>query len=197
MSIQQTETIQRLWDRFIRDQMATIPPEDRRAYEQQFEERFSDLVQKGAGEAGGGDGFLDLLGFGGKGAVPFEEMSYPYVQPDFDDNATPSQVRAAADLYFIYCYEHSKVFQVVDVLLKLFRAGRMRIQRGPGARGLYLLEKWQPLRYSALPRNGLSPRLQLRQQPVAGRYRRQSQFPSPVGGIHDGHGTIFPRFAGQ
>lgn len=152
MSIQQTETIQRLWDRFIRDQMATIPPEDRRAYEQQFEERFSDLVQKGAGEAAGGDGFLDLLGFGGKGAVPFEEMSYPYVQPDFDDNATPSQVRAAADLYFIYCYEHSKVFQVVDVLLKLFRAGRMRIQRGPGARGLYLLEKWQPLRYSARSR---------------------------------------------
>jgi hypothetical protein len=61
-------------------------------------------------------------------------------------------VRAAADLYFIYCYEHSKVFQVVDVLLKLFRAGRMRIQRGPGARGLYLLEKWQPLRYSARSR---------------------------------------------
>jgi hypothetical protein len=28
----------------------------------------------------------------------------------------------------------------------------MRIQRGPGARGLYLLEKWQPLRYNARDR---------------------------------------------
>ncbi len=29
MTIQQTETIQRLWDRFIRDQLANVPPEDR------------------------------------------------------------------------------------------------------------------------------------------------------------------------
>jgi hypothetical protein len=41
-----------------------------------------------------------------------------------------------------------KIFQVVEVLRRLFQQGRMRIQRGPGARGLYLLEKWEPLRYS-------------------------------------------------
>ena len=41
-----------------------------------------------------------------------------------------------------------KIFKVVEVLRRLFQQGRMRIQRGPGARGLYLLEKWQPLRYS-------------------------------------------------
>jgi hypothetical protein len=34
------------------------------------------------------------------------------------------------------------------VLQRLFREGRMRIQRGPGAHGLYLLEKWKPLRYT-------------------------------------------------
>jgi len=39
------------------------------------------------------------------------------------------------------------VFRVADVLRRLFREGRVRIQRGPGARGLYLLDKWQPLRY--------------------------------------------------
>ena len=39
------------------------------------------------------------------------------------------------------------MFQTVDVLLQLFRLGKLYIQRGPGARGLYLLEKWQPLRY--------------------------------------------------
>ena len=46
----------------------------------------------------GGDGFLDLLGFGGKGPVAFEEMAYPYVKPDFDDSVVPSQLHAAAEL---------------------------------------------------------------------------------------------------
>src|ERR1700722_16498039 len=147
MAIQHTETIQRLWDRFIRDQLASIPPEERRAYEQQFEDRFADLVQTGSDAGTGQDGFLDMIGFGGKGPVAFEEMAYPHVKPDFDDSVVPSQLHAAAELYFIYQYERSKVFQVMDVLLRLFHHGRMRIQRGPGARGLYLLEKWQPLRY--------------------------------------------------
>jgi hypothetical protein len=148
MTIQQTETIQRLWDRFIRDQLTNIPPEERRAYEQQFEDRFADLVQRGAETQTGGDGFLDLIGFGGKGPVAFEEMAYPYVKPDFDDSVVPSQLHAAAELYFIYQYERSKVFQVVDTLLRLFHHGKIRIQRGPGARGLYLLEKWKPLHYT-------------------------------------------------
>ena len=147
MAIQQTETIQRLWDRFVNEQLAAIPPEERRLYEQQLEDRFAELVEKGAEALPGGDGFLDLLGFGGRGPVAFEEMAYPYVKPDFDDSVVPSQLHAAAELYFIYQYERSKVFQTVDVLLQLFRLGKLYIQRGPGARGLYLLEKWQPLRY--------------------------------------------------
>jgi hypothetical protein len=69
MAIQQTETIQRLWDRFIRDPLAGVPPEERRAYEQQLEDRFAELVEKGADTPTGGDGFLDLLGFGGRGPV--------------------------------------------------------------------------------------------------------------------------------
>jgi hypothetical protein len=148
MSIHHTETLQRLWQRFSRDQLTGIPPEERRALEQQFEERFAELLEKGAEAPSGGDGFLDLLGFGGKGPVAFEEMGYPYIQPDFDDSVVPSQLHAAAELYFIYNYDRSKVFQVVDVLLRLFHHGRMRLNRGPGARGLYLLEKWQPLRYT-------------------------------------------------
>jgi hypothetical protein len=149
MTIQQTETIQRLWDRFSRDQLAGLAPGDRRAFEQQFEDRLTELLKKGAngGAVSSGDGFLDMLGFGGKGPIPFEQMAYPFVQPDFDDSVVPSQLHAAAELYFIHQYERSKVFQVVDVLLRLFHMGKMRIQRGPGARGLYLLEKWEPLRY--------------------------------------------------
>jgi hypothetical protein len=148
MSYNTTETIQRLWDTFLREQMAAMPPEERRLYEQQFEDRFSELLKKSANGDGSQDGFLDLVGFGPKGAVPFENVSYPYIQSDFDDSIVPSQLHAAAELYYIYQHERMKVFQVVRVLQRLFQEGRMRIQRGPGARGLYLLEKWKPLRYS-------------------------------------------------
>ncbi len=148
MSYQTTETIQRLWNQFLRDQLAAMPPQERQQYEQQFEDRFGELLKDAADGTGSQDGFLDLVGFGGKGAVPFENISYPYIQPDFDDSIVPSQLHAAAELYYIYQHERMKVFQVVQVLQRLFREGRMRIQRGPGARALYLLDKWKPLRYS-------------------------------------------------
>jgi hypothetical protein len=146
MSYNTTETIQRLWATFLQEQLAALPPEERQQYEQQFEDRFGELLKNAAN--GNPDGFLDLIGFGGKGAVDFENVAYPYIQPDFDDSVVPSQLHAAADLYYIYQHERMKIFQVVEVLRRLFQQGRMRIQRGPGARGLYLLEKWQPLRYS-------------------------------------------------
>jgi hypothetical protein len=146
MTIQTTETIQRLWETFLQEQLAAIPAEQRQQFEQQFEDRFGELLGKAA-DGSGGDAFIDLIGMGGKGAVEFDQISYPHIQPDFDDSVVPSQLHAAAELYFIYQHERMKVFQVVDVLLRLFHLGTMKIQRGPGARGLYLLEKWQPLRY--------------------------------------------------
>jgi hypothetical protein len=147
MSFQTTETIQRLWETFLREQLSKVPADERQNIETQFEQRFGELLKNASG-GDGGDGFLDLIGFGGKGPVDFENVSYPYVQPDFDDAVVPSQLHAAAELYFIYQHERMKLFEVVEVLLRLFRLGKMRIQRGPGARGLYLLEKWRPLRYN-------------------------------------------------
>ncbi|MDR4508924.1 MAG: hypothetical protein MRJ65_11945 [Candidatus Brocadiaceae bacterium] len=170
MEYQTHETIKRLWQKFLTEQLAAMAPEERAKYEQQFEERFEYLI-KGA-SANGGDGFLDLIGFGEKGAPPFEELSYPFIKPDFDAAVSSSQLHAAAELYFIYQHERMKVFKVVDVLRRLFQMGRIRIQRGPGARGLYLLEKWKPLRYS------------LRDRMIA--YRRVFNYgtaPSPAGAI--------------
>ena len=46
MTIQHTEALQRLWERFSRDQLAGLPLEERRQYEQQFEDRFAELVRK-------------------------------------------------------------------------------------------------------------------------------------------------------
>jgi hypothetical protein len=150
VTFQTNETIQRLWSDFLREQLAALPPGQRQQYEQQFEDRFNELLKAGAN--GGSEGFLDLIGFGAKGALAFEEQAYPYIKQDFDESVVPSQLHAAAELYYIYQHERMKVFQVVRVLLQLFRQGRMRIQRGPGARGLYLVEKWRPLRYTVRDR---------------------------------------------
>ncbi|MBL0010185.1 MAG: hypothetical protein IPP22_02540 [Nitrosomonas sp.] len=151
MSYQTTETIQRLWETFLREQLANTPPEQRQQFENGFEDRFNELLKNAANNSGR-DGFMDLIGLGEKGPVDFDQISYPYVQPDFDDSVVPSQLHAAAELYYIYQHERMKIFEVVEVLLRLFRLGKMRIQRGPGARGLYLLEKWKPLRYTRADR---------------------------------------------
>ncbi|MGC4093193.1 MAG: hypothetical protein QM756_35960 [Polyangiaceae bacterium] len=147
MSFQTTETIQRLWETFLREQLGSMPPAQRQVFEQQFESRFEDLLKRSSDKPDG-EGFLDLIGFGTSGPVEFEKLNYPHQTPDFDESVVPSQLHAAAELYYVYQMERMKIFQVVDVLLRLFRLGKMRIQRGPGARGLYLLEKWQPLRYT-------------------------------------------------
>ena len=151
MSYTTLQSIQQLWQQFLQEQLTNMPADQRQAFEGAFEERLQQL-SRGAADGGDGapehDGFVDMLGLGDKGTPGFADMSYPYIEPDFDESVVPSQLHAAAELYYLYQHERMKVFEVVEVLLRLFHAGKMRIQRGPGARGLYLLEKWKPLRYT-------------------------------------------------
>lgn len=150
MNYQTTETIQRLWSQFLRDQMEALPPDQRQQFEQQFENRFSELLKNSSN--GGIGGLNDLLGLGDETPVPFEDVSHPYIEPDFEDAVNPSQLHAAADLYYTYQHERMKVFKVIEVLQKLFHLGKINIQRGPGARSLYLTERWKPLRYAVRDR---------------------------------------------
>ncbi|MFM2069122.1 MAG: hypothetical protein RLZZ584_4031 [Pseudomonadota bacterium] len=107
MNFQTTETIQRLWETFLQEQLASLPPEQRDGMATQFEERLGELMQKNGGQ--GGDGaFFDLLGMGPQGNVGFDKIGYPYLQPDFDDSIVPSQLHAAAELYYIYQHERMK-----------------------------------------------------------------------------------------
>ena len=53
----------------------------------------------------GSFGFADLIGFGGKGVQPFGELPYAHLVPDFDESVIPSQLHAAAELYYIYQHE--------------------------------------------------------------------------------------------
>lgn len=140
------DALERLLQRFLRDELPNLSPSERIALESQFEDRFKDLIEKSTTATG--YSFPNLIGFGPEGVQPFDQLPYPRLKADFDESVTPSQIHAAAELYYIYQNERMKVFQVVDVLRRLFALGRMKIQRGPGARGLYILEKWKPLRYS-------------------------------------------------
>ena len=60
MTIQQTETIQRLWDRFIRDQLAGLPPRSAGNTNSSSRIALPSWCEKGADAPSGGDGFLDL-----------------------------------------------------------------------------------------------------------------------------------------
>jgi hypothetical protein len=146
MSAKTKEELQRLFSQFVRDALGDLPPQDRARYQEEFQKRADELLLAGS-DGGGATAFLDLIGLGPRGAVPFDEISTPRILPDFDDAVIQSQLHAAAELYYIYQHERMKVFQVVGVLMRLFHEGRMRIQRGPGARALYLVEKHHPLRY--------------------------------------------------
>ena len=151
MSLKTREEIQRLFSQFIRDSLAGLPPEERTRYQEEFQRQAEELLKTGA-DGGGPTAFLDLVGLGAKGNAAFDELGTQRLQPDFDDSVVQSQLNAAAELYYIYQHERMKVFQVVGVLLRMFHDGRMRIQRGPGARALYLVEKHHPLRYKPADR---------------------------------------------
>jgi hypothetical protein len=146
MSLKNKETLQRLFAQLGRDLLADVPPAERGRYQALFQQRADDLV-RAATDQKSPTAFTDLVGLGPQGAVPFDHVGFPSIQPDFDEAVVPTQLHSAAELYYVYQHERMKIFQVAAVLMRLFSEGRMRIQRGPGARALYLIEKHYPLRY--------------------------------------------------
>jgi hypothetical protein len=146
MSLKNKETLQRLFAQLSRDLLADVAPADRNRYQALFQQRADELVRAATDQKSPG-AFTDLIGLGANNALPFEAVSFPSIQPDFDEAVVPTQLHSAAELYYVYQHERMKVFQVAAVLLRLFHDGRMRIQSGAGARSLYLIEKHLPLRY--------------------------------------------------
>jgi len=147
MAYENVEVIKRLFQRLFRDEFPNLSVDERQAFESQLEGRIEGLLRNAAGDGKPTD-FAGIIGLGPNGVQPFEDINYPRIKPDFDDSVIPTQLHAVAELYYIWQHEQMKIFQVIDVLRRLFQLGQLRIQRGPGARGLYILEKWKPLRYS-------------------------------------------------
>jgi hypothetical protein len=140
------DVLQRLLQRVLKDELPNLSPNERQAFESQFEGFFNRSMENSSSPTSAN--FPDMIGLGPNGVQPFSDIPYPQLKADFDESVVPSQVHAAAELYFIYQHDRMKVFDAVDVLRRLFALGRMKIQQGPGARSLYILEKWTPLRYT-------------------------------------------------
>src|SRR3712207_1496368 len=117
-NVETHDVLKRLMQRFFRDELPNLSPTERSALEAKFEGRFQSLLDNATGEKP--YGFPDIIGLGPDGVKPFEELPYPRLRADFDESVIPSQIHAAAELYFIYQYERMKVFQVVNVLRRLF-----------------------------------------------------------------------------
>ena len=111
MAYKTYETILRLAQRSLRDQLAALPADQRMDFQRQFESRFAELLENAAN--GQGYSFPDIIGFGGEGVLPFDDLPYPHLTSDFDEAIIPSQLHAAADLYYIYQHERMRVFEVV------------------------------------------------------------------------------------
>jgi hypothetical protein len=144
MSQGQSETLQRGLNDLLREILADQNVSEEEA--NRIRVRLEELAAQAAAEGTGN--LIDTIGLNPEGPKTFEDIPEVALKPDFDDSVVSSQVRAAADLYWIYQYERMRAFDVVDVLLRLFHNGQMRLQSGPGARSLYLLERHRPLRYS-------------------------------------------------
>ena len=186
------DVIKRLFQRFFRDELPGLSPADRMAFEAEFEERYDQLLDSSASEVP--TSFADLVGFGPGPLKAFDALEVPLLRNDFDKSVIPPQLHASAELYYIYQMERMKIFAVVGVLRRLFQNGQIRIQRGPGARGLYILEKWtaDPLP-QARPLHRLSPRLQLRPRAGAAGRCGEPQLPLPAGRLHVGDVAVLPR----
>src|SRR6185295_14155803 len=127
MSLRDKEAVQRLFSQFIRDALGNLPPEDRARYQTELQKRADDFL-RGVADGASGTGFVDLIGLGTRGPLKFDEITEPFIESDFDAAVIQSQLHAAAELYYLYQHERMKVFQVVTVLLRLWRDGRIRIQ---------------------------------------------------------------------
>lgn len=151
MSLGTAVDLQRLFAQWKRQVLTNVPLAQREEMQKQFDLQ-EELLLARASDGTASSTFTDLIGLGKQGPPSFDDISEPVLVQDFDESVVQTQLQAAAKLYYIYQHERMKVFQVAGVLLRLFHEGRMKIQRGPGARALYLLEKHHPLRYKPADR---------------------------------------------
>ena len=74
MAYEGNDTIKRLFQRFFRDELPNLTPDERAAFEAQFEGRLDDLLTSSASPEP--PKFADLIGFGPGPVKPFDQLAY-------------------------------------------------------------------------------------------------------------------------
>ena len=176
----------------LREELDGVPPEERRRVAVEFEGRFGGCSAAPRRATTAARSPICSASARRVRSLRRDRLAAP--RADFDEAVTPSQLNAAAELYFVYQHERMRVFQVAEVLKRLFREGRMRVQRGPGARGLYTAREAAA---AALRREGPARRLQagvqLRPRGAPVRRHRQRQLPLPARRADVRARAVFPR----
>ncbi len=94
------------------------------------------------------DGLANLIGLGTGAVSNLDDNFIPAAEFVYDDTVTTDQIRAVADLYYIYQHDRIGVFKTVLELQKRFNAGLVRLADDDGAYGLYRFDRRKVLRYS-------------------------------------------------
>lgn len=99
MASESNEVIQRLFQRFFRDELPGLSPADRAAFESEFEGRYGELLDRSSSATT--TSFADLVGFGDGPLKPFDALQMPLLRNDFDESIIPPQLQASAELYYL------------------------------------------------------------------------------------------------
>lgn len=93
-------------------------------------------------------GLSGLMGLGEKGTDKLTTTRIPPPLPNYDETVTSERIIACADLYYAYQHERIGVFRAIIKLQELFKAGKIRLNSGPGALQLYQFDRQRVLRYT-------------------------------------------------
>jgi hypothetical protein len=93
-------------------------------------------------------GLAALVGVGPEAARDFGITRMPQGVEPYDETITSERIIAVGDMYYLWQHEKIGVFRVVQKLQELFRAGTVRLSRGPGAFALYQFDRREVLRYT-------------------------------------------------
>ncbi len=119
------------------------------ALNQRIENLISEVIEDEKAKPIPPDGGLaELTGIGSESAREIEKTRLPHGVEDYDERVSSERILAIADLYYLYQHEMIGVFQVVQKMQHLFRAGVVRLSSGEGAFGLYRYDRRRVLRYT-------------------------------------------------
>jgi hypothetical protein len=149
----QLDYIGTLRAQLYRDAIAKLPPNvlsdptTPETLSRQIEAQLQTLMPPTNGNAPADGGLSNLIGLGATAPANLGGTQVSLGVENYDETLAADRIAATADLYYLCLHELLGIWQVMDKLQDLFRAGTLRIWNGAGALGLYRFDKHNILRY--------------------------------------------------